>query len=60
IACRDDLRQMLSVENERRVEAWTARLGLAVVDFSARPLDPFLNVNRPEDLAAAERIIAGS
>ncbi len=41
----------------RKIDSWTARHGIAVADFPAHPFDPFFNVNRPEDLAEAERIL---
>lgn len=45
-------------EGVRKVDIWTARYRLAEVEFSAVPLDPFFNTNRPEDLAEAERHLA--
>jgi molybdenum cofactor guanylyltransferase len=59
VGLRDDLRRALLEEGVRQVDAWTARHRLAVVDFPADPVDPFFNVNLPEDLAAAERVISG-
>ncbi len=38
----------------RKVQAFQERLPLAVVTWDAPPPDPFLNVNTPADLAAAE------
>jgi molybdopterin-guanine dinucleotide biosynthesis protein A len=35
-------------------------VGWAAVDWPVEPLDPFFNVNTPEDLAAAEAMIASS
>lgn len=52
-ALRDDLRRYLE-RGERRVGAFIARHGAAVATWPAEPVDPFLNVNTPEDLAAAE------
>ena len=49
-----DLRKALTEEGSRKVDIWTARYRLAVVDFDAEDADPFFNLNRPEDLAAAE------
>jgi len=53
-----ELEHALVAEGMRRIDAWTARYRLAVVDFAAVPLDPFFNVNTPEDLAEAERLLA--
>ena len=48
------LRAALTVEGERRVGAWAARHALAVADYGAATPDPFLNVNTPAEVAAAE------
>jgi molybdopterin-guanine dinucleotide biosynthesis protein A len=58
IALRDDLRHALIEEGLRKIEAWTGRHGVAVADWPATPVDPFFNVNTPEDVAEAERIAA--
>lgn len=50
-----DLRKAVTEEGIRKVDTWTARYRLAVVDFDAEVADPFFNINRPEDLAAAEK-----
>ncbi len=39
----------------RRIDAWTAGHGVAPVDFPFTGIDPFFNVNRPEDLAPDRR-----
>lgn len=41
----------------RKIDAWTARHGVGHADFPNGPFDPFFNVNRPDDLAEAERLI---
>jgi molybdopterin-guanine dinucleotide biosynthesis protein A len=43
---------------ERKIDAFTARHGVAEIDFPTDPFDPFFNVNRPDDLVAAEALIA--
>ncbi len=53
---RAGLRAALVGEHLRKVEDWARRHRLTVVDFPAVPFDPFFNVNRSEDLAAADRI----
>ncbi|MGH6767416.1 MAG: molybdenum cofactor guanylyltransferase MobA [Xanthobacteraceae bacterium] len=56
VALRKDLRRALTVEGLHKIEIWTARHGVAIADWPAEPIDPFFNVNTPEDVAAAERI----
>lgn len=53
-----DLRRAMVEEGMRKVDAWTARYRLAAVSFDSRPIDPFFNANRPDDLARAERLLA--
>ena len=53
----DDLRRALVDEDIRKVDVWTGRYRLARADFDADPVDPFFNVNRPEDFAEAERLL---
>jgi molybdopterin-guanine dinucleotide biosynthesis protein A len=38
----------------RRAGDWADRSGAVAVDFDASPVDPFFNVNTPEELAVAE------
>jgi molybdopterin-guanine dinucleotide biosynthesis protein A len=42
----------------RKIEIWTARHGVAIAEWPAEPVDPFLNINTPEDAARAETIAA--
>ena len=58
VALRDDMRKALVEEDLRKIEAWTARHGVAIADWPDAPVDPFFNVNTPEDAAAAERLAA--
>jgi molybdopterin-guanine dinucleotide biosynthesis protein A len=58
VALRADLRKALVEEDLRKIEAWTARHGVAIADWPDAPVDPFFNVNTPEDAAQAERIAA--
>jgi len=55
---REDLRHALVVEDLHRVEVWTARHGVAHAHWPDTPIDPFFNVNTPEDVAEAERLAA--
>jgi molybdopterin-guanine dinucleotide biosynthesis protein A len=56
VALRDDLRQAVTQDGLRKIEVWTARHGVALAAWPAEPVDPFFNVNTPEDAAAAERL----
>ena len=51
-----ELREALIKEGLRKVESWIDRYPAIRVDFPLSPVDPFFNVNRPEDLAEAERL----
>ncbi len=53
------LRAAVVEEGVRKVDVWTARYRLAHAGFSAAPVDPFFNVNRPEDIAEAEAALGG-
>ena len=57
VALREDLRRVLAA-GERRLGRWTQTHGVAVAEWLAEPIDPFFNVNTPEDLAEAERLAA--
>lgn len=56
LALREDLRKALTVEDLRKIEVFTARHGVAIADWPDQPIDPFFNVNTPEDAARAERV----
>lgn len=56
VRLREDLRRALVDEDIRKVDLWTARHSLAVVPFPAPVVDPFFNINHPEDVVAAEEI----
>jgi molybdopterin-guanine dinucleotide biosynthesis protein A len=55
LALRADLCAALTA-GVRKVDQWTARYRLAVVEFPAQPHDPFFNANTPEDLREGERV----
>jgi molybdenum cofactor guanylyltransferase len=60
VRLREDLRQALVGEHIRKVDLWTARHKLVTVPFADRPVDPFFNANRPEDLEAATALLAAT
>ncbi len=59
VAARHVLRAAMRNEGLRRIGVLLDRLGAAEAEWSTAPFDPFLNLNTPEDLAAAEAIVLG-
>jgi len=59
VAARAALRSRLAADGPRNVAAFAAAVGLRAVAFAveAQACDPFLNVNTPEDLARARRML---
>jgi molybdopterin-guanine dinucleotide biosynthesis protein A len=62
VALADDLESWIATDEKRRVRDFLLRHDVAEVAFPLRPtraslLDPFFNVNTPDDLAEAERWI---
>lgn len=57
----DELRNAMINEDMRKIDRWTARYNILHVNFDdpgqedEQGIDPFFNINRPEDLAQAER-----
>lgn len=58
VGLREELRAALVVDDERRVGRWAGSVGAVAVEWPAVPYDPFFNVNTPEDLNEAERLMA--
>lgn len=58
VRLRENLRQAMVDENLRKIDTWTARHGCIAVQWASDPVDPFFNANTPEELAAAEAMIA--
>jgi molybdopterin-guanine dinucleotide biosynthesis protein A len=56
LALREDLRRAVVDEGLRKIEVWTARHGIGLAEWPDTPVDPFFNVNTPDDAATAERI----
>ena len=56
VALRNDLRAALR-DGTRKVVDWTDRHGAATAEFGTTPFDPFFNLNRPEDMVQAERML---
>jgi molybdopterin-guanine dinucleotide biosynthesis protein A len=58
VSIRDELRTAIADQGIRAVNQFTARHSCAVEQWAAAPVDPFFNVNTPEDLTEAERLAA--
>jgi molybdopterin-guanine dinucleotide biosynthesis protein A len=58
VALRADLRRAVSEEGVRKVDQWSARYRRGVAEWPVTPVDPFFNVNTPEQAAEADRIAA--
>jgi molybdopterin-guanine dinucleotide biosynthesis protein A len=56
IRLRNDLHRALVEEGLHKIEVWTARYGVAIAEWPSGMIDPFFNVNTPEDAVAAERM----
>lgn len=52
---RDSLAHFLA-GGGRKAGDWAARVGARTAEFSTVPVDPFFNINTPEELAHAERL----
>jgi molybdopterin-guanine dinucleotide biosynthesis protein A len=57
LALAQGLRKVLREDGLRKVADWAAGLHPALVDFDGGPIDPFFNLNAPEDLARAEALL---
>jgi molybdenum cofactor guanylyltransferase len=58
VSVRGELRSAVAEHGIRRIDRFTQRYACAVVGWPAAPVDPFFNVNTPEDLAEANRIVS--
>ena len=62
VSLTSDLKEWLQDENNRKVLAWVDRHQWDVVEFpmldnGAESLDPFFNINTPEDFAVAQTLL---
>ena len=58
VTIRDELRRAVGEQRIRKVGQFIQPRGCATAEWSATPVDPFLNVNTPDDLAEANRQVA--
>lgn len=57
VSIADELRSALVDEDVRKIDRFTSRYQIVHVDFAVVSGDPFLNINTPDDLIAAETIL---
>ena len=43
----------------RKIDLWTTDYELVHVSFAGNGIDPFFNINRPENLTKAEALLLG-
>jgi len=53
----ENLRNALTRDGIRKVDLWTGQFNLVHTEFDTEPVDPFFNINRPDDIKQAERIL---
>jgi molybdopterin-guanine dinucleotide biosynthesis protein A len=58
VSLRFVLRDALVDEGLRKMEHFMARAGCTAVEWDTVPLDPFFNINQPEDVEEANRLLA--
>jgi len=57
VAIRDELRRAVAAQGIRKIDLFTERRGgCAVAEWPTNPVDPFFNVNTPEDLVEASHL----
>ncbi len=57
VSIRDELRYAVAELGIRKIEAFTGQYRRTTVEWPMKPVDPFFNVNTPDDLAEANRLI---
>lgn len=58
VSCREHARSILSRPGPRDIRHFSAAIGMRRVDFPTGKCDAYLNINTPEDLAAARRTLS--
>ena len=59
VRLKEELHRAMVDEEMRKIDLWTGRYNILHVGFPTEPVDPFFNVNRPDDLARAETLYKG-
>ncbi|PCJ58680.1 MAG: molybdenum cofactor guanylyltransferase MobA [Rhodospirillaceae bacterium] len=57
VALAPDLRHALTEEGASKIATWTARYRTVDVNFPTEPMDPFFNINQPQDLTRLEALL---
>lgn len=60
VSCSHMLRSLLSAPGSRRVSDFSDRIGMRHAEFAVRSVDPFVNINTPEELAQARATPRGA
>ena len=58
VSIRNELRHAVADLGIRKIDAFTNQIGCATEYWPTDPVDPFFNVNTPDDLAEANRLAA--
>jgi molybdopterin-guanine dinucleotide biosynthesis protein A len=58
VSISEELRRAVAEDGVRKVGAFNQRYSCSVVQWGTEPVDPFFNVNTPEDLIEADRLVA--
>lgn len=56
VGLEEDLRHALVEEDIRRIRRWTSRYRVAEVEWDVEPVDPFFNVNTPEEFTRLQAL----
>ena len=59
VRLRHDLRRAMIEDDMRKIDLWTTDYELVHVSFAGNGIDPFFNINRPENLTKAEALLLG-
>ena len=52
----EDLKRALINDGVRKIDSWAKNYSLIEVPFTINDIDPFINVNKPEDLIKINKI----
>jgi len=58
ISMLDSIEQLLRTGETPRLQSWVDKQNVAYAEFAAEHYDPFFNINTPQDLYAAEPLVA--